>query len=370
MTGDVAVTSSDSEGPVLQSNKSSTTTSHPLASAQTTTTKDKNNITDTSSGNKTTNAAVILGIIQAICEVLDKVPYVKVVTGLASTDITIIEAVNACKGEWDKVRDNLIKVCDIVFEFRYGRDDSAPLPNTVKAVFRELKSCLREILKAVIRYQDVSAGRLALERSTLKAEAMSCVRHIDMAVKVFQIHIDTCLAVEQTHFTGEQTYLASPTPSSSFNLNVLACPAPSKYFIGHEGILRKLSRMLSAPVVTLFSMNRNALSAFVHSLDHSSKFTAIFLDASSVEALKAIAHNIKADDSAHLPSLLILENVNASLELDQYLPYSLHNPILITSTNQAVSHFASPACALELPDSADQQATDDLWWNWKDTGGA
>ncbi len=49
--------------------------------------------------------------------------------------------------------------------------------------------------------------------------------------------------------------------------------------------------------------------------------------------------------------LLILENVDASLELDQYLPYSLHNPILITSTNQAVSHFASPACALELPDS-------------------
>ncbi len=52
--------------------------------------------------------------------------------------------------------------------------------------------------------------------------------------------------------------------------------------------------------------------------------------------------------------------MDASLELDQYLPYSLHNPILITSTNQAVSHFASPACALELPDSVNQQAADDL----------
>ncbi|PBK86815.1 hypothetical protein ARMGADRAFT_480711 [Armillaria gallica] len=294
-TGDVAVTSSDSEGPVLQSNKSSTTTSHPLASAQTTTTKDNNNVADTSSGNKTANAAVVLGIVQAICEVLDKVPYVKVVTGLASTAITIIEAVNACKGEWDKVKDNLIKVRDIVFEFRYGRDDSAPLPDTVKAVFRELESCLREILEAVIRYQDVSAGRLALERSTLKAEATSCVGRIDMAVKVFQIkiHIDTRLAVEQTRFTGEQTYLAveqthhgvekilatiqqSPTPSSSLNLNVLACPAPSQYFTGREGILRKLSRMLAAPVVTLFSMNRNRLSAFVHSLDHSSKLVVYF----------------------------------------------------------------------------------------------
>ncbi len=74
-----------------------------------------------------------------------------------------------------------------MFEFRYGRDDSVPLPDTVKAVFRELESCLREILEAVIRYQDVSAGRLALERSTLKAEATSCVGRIDMAVKVFQV---------------------------------------------------------------------------------------------------------------------------------------------------------------------------------------
>ncbi len=84
------------------------------------------------------------------------------------------------------------------------------------------------------------------------------------------------------------------------------------------------------------------------------------MDASSVEALKAIVHNIKADDSAHLPPLLILENADASLELDQYLPYSLHNPILVTSTNQAVSHFASPGCEFELSGSVDQQAADGL----------
>ncbi len=42
-------------------------------------------------GNKTANAAMILGIVQAICEVLDKVPYVKVATGLANTAIKIIE---------------------------------------------------------------------------------------------------------------------------------------------------------------------------------------------------------------------------------------------------------------------------------------
>ncbi len=92
-TGDVAVTSPDSEGPVLQSNKSTTTTSQPLANAQTTTTSDsadKNNLADTSSGNKTANAAVILDIVQAACEVLDNVPYVKVVTGVLSTLIKTI----------------------------------------------------------------------------------------------------------------------------------------------------------------------------------------------------------------------------------------------------------------------------------------
>ncbi|KAK0224863.1 hypothetical protein EDD85DRAFT_228926 [Armillaria nabsnona] len=193
-----------------------------------------------------------------------------------------------------------------------------------------------------------------------------------MAIKVFQmmIHVDTRLAVEQTRLTGERTHLGvekilatiqqGPTPSSSPNLNVLTCPTPSQYFTGRESILHKLSQMLAAPVVTLFSTNRNALSAFVHSFDHSSRFTAIFLDVSSVEALKAITHNIKANDSAHPPPLLILENVDAYLELDQYLPYSLHNPILVTSTDQAVSHFASPGCEFELPDSADQWAAEGL----------
>ncbi len=74
--------------------------------------------------------------------------------------------------------------------------------------------------------------------------------------------------------------------------------------------------------------------------------------------LKVIVHNIKASNSAHQPPLLVFENADPSLELDQYLPYSLHNPILVTSTNQAVSHFASPACEFKLPDFMDQQAAD------------
>ncbi|KAK0186241.1 hypothetical protein F5146DRAFT_123904 [Armillaria mellea] len=135
MLGDVAAMTSSSESPALQSNKISATTSQPLASAHATTSKDNDHVADTSSGNKTTNAAAILGIVQAICEVLDNVPYVKVVTGVASTAIKVIEEVDTCKGEWDQVKVTLLKVHDTVFKYRHGVDDSMSLPDDVKAAF-------------------------------------------------------------------------------------------------------------------------------------------------------------------------------------------------------------------------------------------
>ncbi|KAK0186240.1 P-loop containing nucleoside triphosphate hydrolase protein [Armillaria mellea] len=198
-------------------------------------------------------------------------------------------------------------------------------------------------------------------------DATSCVRCIDMAIKIFQnmILVDTRIVVEQTHH-GVKQILATilqqgPAPSSSFNLNVLPCPAPSQYFTGRESILQKLSRMLAAPVVTLFSTNSNTLSTFIHSFDRLSRFPAIFLDASSVEALEAIPCNIKAKNDAHSLLLLVLENADASLELDKYLPYSLHNSILVTSTNQAVSCFASAsAYKFELLESADWHFADSI----------
>ncbi|KAK0224846.1 hypothetical protein EDD85DRAFT_228561 [Armillaria nabsnona] len=96
-TGDVLATSSDSESPVLHANTGGTTTAYqPLANAQTTATKDSpanNNLADTASGNKIANAAVIVEIVQSVCEVLDNVPYVKVVTGLLTT---LIKTINVC----------------------------------------------------------------------------------------------------------------------------------------------------------------------------------------------------------------------------------------------------------------------------------
>ncbi len=88
-----------------------------------------------------------------------------------------------------------------------------------------------------------------------------------------KILIGTRLVGDQTHHIVKKILSIQQglTPSPSLNLNVLACPAPSQYFTGRESDLRKLSRMLAAPVVTLFSTNGDALSAFVHSFDHSSR---------------------------------------------------------------------------------------------------
>ncbi|KAK0495723.1 hypothetical protein EDD18DRAFT_251404 [Armillaria luteobubalina] len=95
-TGDIAPTSSDSEDPVLQSNKSSTTsTSQPLANAQIKTimaSQNNHRLAGILSENKTTNAAAILEIVKTICDILDKVPYIKVVAGLVTIAVTTIEA--------------------------------------------------------------------------------------------------------------------------------------------------------------------------------------------------------------------------------------------------------------------------------------
>ncbi|KAK0496929.1 hypothetical protein EDD18DRAFT_1164562 [Armillaria luteobubalina] len=92
-TGDVSAMLPNSENPALQPN-SSTIASQPLDNAQTMTTKgspDNANADNSLSGNKTTNAAVILEIVQVICDALDGVPYVGMLTGLVSTAIKVIE---------------------------------------------------------------------------------------------------------------------------------------------------------------------------------------------------------------------------------------------------------------------------------------
>ncbi|KAK0471969.1 hypothetical protein IW261DRAFT_828897 [Armillaria novae-zelandiae] len=148
-TGHPAAALPNSESSALQSN-SSTVASQPLDNAQTMTTKalpDNTHVADTSSGNKIANATMILGIVQTIFEALDGVPYVGMVASLASAAIKVVQVrhrfavtrctnsclitqeVDTCKEEWDKVKATLLKIRDIVLEFRHGQDDSAPLPD-------------------------------------------------------------------------------------------------------------------------------------------------------------------------------------------------------------------------------------------------
>ncbi|KAK0496921.1 hypothetical protein EDD18DRAFT_1019000, partial [Armillaria luteobubalina] len=56
--------------------------------------------------------------------------------------------------------------------------------------------------------------------------------------------------------------------------------------------------------------------------------------------------------------LLVLENADPTLELEKYLPYSLHNPILITSTNSAVHQMSLPDFHLGFSDLEQNEAVD------------
>ena len=98
-----------------------------------------------------------------------------------------LQEVDACKREWDNVKDALRKVGDVVHKFRYGRDDLGPLPDDVKEEFRELETCLLGVLEVVRRFEVMSPGELTLKRISLKEEATSSVIRIDRACQVFQV---------------------------------------------------------------------------------------------------------------------------------------------------------------------------------------
>ena len=98
-----------------------------------------------------------------------------------------LQEVNTCKREWDNVKDALRKVRDVVYKFRYGRDDLAPLPDDVKEAFRELETCLLGVLEVVRRFEVMSPGELTLKRIDLKQEATLSVIRIDRACQVFQV---------------------------------------------------------------------------------------------------------------------------------------------------------------------------------------
>ncbi|KAE9405904.1 hypothetical protein BT96DRAFT_972319 [Gymnopus androsaceus JB14] len=151
--------------------------------------------------------------------------------------------------------------------------------------------------------------------------------------------------------TGNVTYHGAPQAANYGHVsisvsNVLQCPSPSQYFVGREDILEKLSKIFSAPVVTVWSTHMDVLKDFVRqNLKYSS---SIFLDASSSQTLdKSIAENITQVTSGN--TLLVLQNPSAPVE--EYLDRLPYAPVLAITTESSVES----STAFQFPDYAIQQ---------------
>ncbi|KAE9399673.1 TPR-like protein [Gymnopus androsaceus JB14] len=140
--------------------------------------------------------------------------------------------------------------------------------------------------------------------------------------------------------------------------DILKCPAPSQYFVGREDALKKLSKISSEPLMTLWSTNAEVIHDFVISQIRSKlhvKYTCVFLDASSPQALNAsLAAKIR-EQAFPTKFLLVLENANSSV-VEDHIPNFPDSPILVASTEPAICKLASfTACKFQLPDGATKQ---------------
>ncbi|KAE9405899.1 TPR-like protein [Gymnopus androsaceus JB14] len=153
--------------------------------------------------------------------------------------------------------------------------------------------------------------------------------------------------------TGNVTYhpQAANLGHASVSIsNILQCPSPSQYFVGREDTLEKLSKIFSAPVVTVWSTNIDVLKDFVR---HRLKYSSIFLDASSSQALdKSIAENITQVTSGD--TLLVLQNPSAPVE--EYLDRLPYAPVLAITTQSS----GESSTAFQFPDYASQQEVNQL----------
>ncbi|KAF9058532.1 hypothetical protein BDP27DRAFT_1372451 [Rhodocollybia butyracea] len=164
---------------------------------------------------------------------------------------------------------------------------------------------------------------------------------------------------------GQPTFIVYQGSAQDTNQDIsLRCsqvPSPKSILCGAADTLSKLAKVFSAPVVTVFDPDPDSLARFVRSF---SRRPTIYIDATSEETLtNALAENPQDFESIYSDIILVLENVYASLVLDEHFPVCLQCPILVTSTDSTVSIIASSfARAFQLPkNSSNKSAMAKCW---------
>ncbi|KAF9061672.1 hypothetical protein BDP27DRAFT_1300961 [Rhodocollybia butyracea] len=143
-------------------------------------------------------------------------------------------------------------------------------------------------------------------------------------------------------------------PGSNIN-NVLRCPPPSKDFVGREGALQSLSKLFASPVVTITCERPEMMKDIIARVKMWTGFAFVIWDARSEDGLEDGLDRWSLDTSRD--TILVLENADSSLDLEFYIPYSLHTNVLILGVNKGISALASnPGCIFTLPAPMNRQA--------------
>ncbi|KAE9398245.1 hypothetical protein BT96DRAFT_38113 [Gymnopus androsaceus JB14] len=256
--------------------------------------------------------------------------------------------IKECKEEWEKAKEALIEIESMMAQFQSHQKALTPSP-IVQRAFQKVEHCLQQVREASKVYLDINKLRKMAQRNALKNEAVSCVASINNIQQYFQTYMIFGI--------WEATISKQPDEGQVMTLNVLRCPTPAAYFIGREDTLKALEKIFTVPVVTISGPDQKVLDEFVRHLHK--KQSTILLDATSADTLaKSVADKITQNESADI--LLVLQNAQVSVA-EEYLHTHSSTPILISSTQPAISSLASStACAFELPDHADQQVVKKL----------
>ncbi|KAE9398243.1 hypothetical protein BT96DRAFT_976506, partial [Gymnopus androsaceus JB14] len=313
----------------------------------------------------TSTTSIILGYVRGISEALFALQNV---AGLGTQGVNEL---NECKEEWEEARSVLVAMEHMMAQFQ-SHQNTLTISPIVLDVFQQMENCLQQVQEVSKTHSDVTKLYKMLQQNTLKNEVVSCVSSIKDIQRYFQSYMIFGPWKLPQMFTGasnfkihKSTFIASSGPVNVYEgapqavnngqdiSNVLQCPSPSQYFVGREDTLKTLSKIFSAPIVTVWGTKMDALRKLIR---QNLKFSSpIFLDASSGHALKIYADMIQ-NQVTSTEELLVLENADTSLLSADYLSALFDIPMLLISCNPVISSLAScTASSFQLHDGPDRE---------------
>ncbi|KAF5362981.1 hypothetical protein D9757_014796 [Collybiopsis confluens] len=143
--------------------------------------------------------------------------------------------------------------------------------------------------------------------------------------------------------------------------SVLVCPFPSPHFTGREDILGQLSDIFqSPPVVTLYSPKEGDLAKFIR--NHVKWYGSVIIinGKTASNVTEDIAKNMKETESLVADTILVIENMDPTLRISDYLPPWANVPVFITGTKREIIEGEYGRISFHLPDDTNQLGREEL----------